>query len=41
LAEKKKELNKLKETLGNVKEQLDMLRNFVQKNKSDKFHDGR
>ena len=37
LAEKKKELNKLKETLGNVKEQLDMLRNFVQKTSQTNF----
>ena len=37
LAEKKKELNKLKETLGNVKEQLDMLRNFVQKTSRTNF----
>jgi hypothetical protein len=37
LAEKKKELDKLKETLGNVKEQFDMLRNFVQKTSQTNF----
>jgi hypothetical protein len=37
LAEKKKELTKLRETLGNVKEQLDMLRNFVQKTSQTNF----